>query len=112
MKKYKKQSKKSFHIIIFSRNDIKYIFFHFKYFLHILEATKLQKRQSAQKLVSKRNLSEYVHWDPNDHQNKPPNPPPATNPFFFSKYIYINGGFSVKTEIRAKPVGIVSLGSQ
>ena len=31
---------------------------------------------------------------------------------FFSKYIYINVFFSVKTEIRAKPVGIVSLGSQ
>ena len=47
---------------------------------------------SAQKLETKRNLSEYVHWGPNNHHTTPPNPPPATNPFFFFKIKKINGG--------------------
>ena len=66
---------------------------------------------SAQKLESERNLLECVHWGPNDHQIKPPNPPPATIFFFKKGKIYL-GGFSVKSAIRAKPVGMCSLGSQ
>ena len=97
------------------------IYFYFSYIVLLGRVTNItypyldmlyNESFSAQKLESEQNLLEYVHWGPNDYQIKPPTPPPATNIFFFKKEKKYFGGFSVKSAIRAKPVGIVSLGSQ